>query len=203
MSHFGLKMLIRHFSSKNEKNNFSGFRRIRGIPDREKLFFDQNFFFRRAILSPSLNIFWRDRWQMKDNSIWHIAMKRKVDILPQGAGNLPKRAVMQHDCTFRRIPGPLRRNVNFSLHSYVPNRVIFHLPPVSSKNVERRRQNSASKKKIWSKNNFSRSGIPRIRRKLEKLFFFIFWRKMPNKHFKTKMGHFGCKMEVWRLWQAR
>lgn len=75
MSHFGLKMLLWHFSSKFGKNNFSIFSRFRGIPDREKKNFT-NFFFQRAILSPSLNIFWRDRWHMKDNSIWHIAMKR-------------------------------------------------------------------------------------------------------------------------------
>ena len=26
---------------------------------------------------------------------------------------------------------------------------------------------------------------------------------MPNKHFKTKMRRFGCKMEVWHLLQVR
>ena len=122
-------------------------------------------------------------------------MKRKVDISPQGPGNSPKCAIMLHDCTFRRIPGPLRQNFNFSLHSYVPNRVIFHLPPVSSKNVERRRQNSASKKKFWSKNNFSRSGIPRIRRKLEKLFFSFFEEKCLISILRPKWDILGVK---WR-----
>ena len=133
---------------------------------------------------------------MKDNSIWHIAMERKVDISYQGAEYSPKRAVMQHDCTFRRIPGPLRQNVNFSLHSYVPNRVIFHLPPVSSKNIERRRQNSASKKKNLVKIFFfSRSGIPRNRRKLEKLFFPFFEVKSLKSILRPKWGILGVK---WR-----
>ena len=110
---------------------------------------------------------------------------------------------MLHTSTFRRIPGPLGRNVKFALHTYVRNRVIFHLHPVPSKNIEKRLQNSASKKKFCEKKFFfRRRGFPKIAKKSEN-FFSHFWRKRPYKHFKTKMGHIGCKMKVWHDWQAR
>ena len=97
-------MLLGHFSSKNGKNNFSIFSRFQGIPAREN-FFSQNYFFRRAILSPSLNIFWRDRWKMKDNNLAHTK-KRKVDISSQGPWiprNVRVYSMFQH---FGEFPAP-------------------------------------------------------------------------------------------------
>ena len=43
--------------------------------------------------------FLRDRMQMKDNTISHIRMKSKCDILPQGAGNSPECQSMLHTST--------------------------------------------------------------------------------------------------------
>ena len=38
LANFGLKMIIRYFSSKSEKNSFAIFSQFRGIPLREKIF---------------------------------------------------------------------------------------------------------------------------------------------------------------------
>ena len=88
------------------------------------------------------------------------------------AGNSPECRTMQHTSTFRGIPGPLGQNVKFALHTYVRNHVIFHLHPVPSKNIEKRLQNSASKKNCEF--FFSSMGIPQNCKKIENFFFTFF-----------------------------
>ena len=131
--------------------------------------------------------------QMKDKAIAHIAMKSKFDISPQGGGNSPECRSMQHTSTFRGIPGPLGQNVKFALHTYVRNRVIFHLHPVPSKNIEKRLQNSALKKKFCEKFFFRRRGFPKIAKKSD--FFHIFKEKGHINTLRPKWDILGVK---WR-----
>ena len=129
---------------------------------------------------------------MKGKAIAHIATKRKVGISPQGAGNSPKCRCMLHTSTFRGIPGPLGQNVKFALHTYVRNRVIFHLHPVPSKNIEKRLQNSALKKKNCEKFFFRRWGFPQIAKKSE-IFFHIFEEKGHINTLRPKWDILGVK----------
>ena len=94
----------------------------------------------------------------------------------RGHGNLSKRQSMQHTLMFRQIPGSPGQNLQFRLCNYVRNLVIFHLTPVSSKNLEKRRR-SSDLKKIISRKRISRArGFPEFGKKLKNLFV-IFLKK--------------------------
>ena len=187
------------FVFKNTKNKFFNFLPNSGNPRARETRFSRNNFFQIATPPAFLKIFWWNRCQMKDNTIWHITIEPESRILPRGPRNSSKHQSMQHTLTFQGFPARMMRNLQLSLHYYAHERSIFHLQLVPSKNVERRRQNSASKKIIFVKKFFFAIGDSPKSGKNGKIIFSIFWRKMPQKHFKTKMGHFGCKMEVWRL----
>ena len=122
---------------------------------------------------------------MKDDSIWHISMKRKVDISPPGADDSPKYQGMLYGSTFRGIPGHPWAKCQFSLHSYVPNQVIFHMPPVLSKNVERRRKKNWQKKifAIWDSLNSAKIGFS----------FSFFEEKCPKSILRPKWDALGVK----------
>ena len=101
---------------------------------------------------------------------------------------------MQHTLTFRRFPARVMKNLRLSLHYYEHERPIFHLQPVPSKNVERRRQNSALKKKLV-KNVFFAIGDSPKSGKNGKIIFSIFEAKCPKSILRPKWDILGVK---WR-----
>ena len=97
---YDLKDSKRHFPSKYRKINFSNVYRFREILGHKKIFPARYF------VAVSQH-FWWDQWKMKDNTIWHIAMKRKVNILPRGSEihlNIKVCSMIQH---FGEFPVPI------------------------------------------------------------------------------------------------
>ena len=79
------------------------------------------------------------------------------------------------------------------------NLVIFHLTPVSSKNLEKRRRSSDLKKIISRKTSFARAGIPRIRQKVEKFVFDIFEDKCHTNILRPKWDILVVKWRCGRI----
>ena len=156
-----------------------------------KKYFFANLFFFDALFCRRLSTFFDGtggKWKMTrfGTYLW----RERLIFRPPGPTiprNIKVCCMIRH---FGEFPGPLGRNVNFLFKAMyqIESSFICHQ---SCQKMLRDGEKKLGKKK------FSRSGIPWIRQK--SIFFFIFWRKMPKKHFKTKMGRFGRKIEVWRL----